>query len=756
MLRVELMLEEHSSWNEWAEPGQSFALEQFNLTAAPSLVKINSGSMEGTFSIEEVGTQLRIGGNNFNLVFNKTNGKMTTLVMDGTNVIQASRGFEFDGWRFIENDTSNPNIPTASFSNKPLSYELSDDGKSILVKTTRTSIGECDYDINYTIYVNGVIDMETQFVPLSNDLFRLGLAFTMNKTLENVDYIARGPMENYVDRKSGSFMGHYQTTVDDMVQDYVRPQSMGNREDLRKVTFTDSEGKGITIETEGQVAFSSLRYSDYQLAGKLHFYDLIPSESNGITVHLDYMQRGLGNGSCCGGTGPLSEYYIPMNTAGYKLRITPASGVDISSYCEPTGTIKGDGYAVSIDFAGTTGEFNYRAEAPLNSVYRHLPGKPEAVSGSTIEMQVVSREGGNDFRHNYAAVFVDWNHDLQFTEDELITVVGLRGQDKPAAGNMGVLNFTVPIELPADSEASEYRLRIIFDDADFDGDIVEKVCGGIVNGAVYDIDILTKSIVFCTPGGTFHSEKKAFLTSIVTEGAYADYSYTSESFPGAVYVRPEALLLVKPGSEFTLKLTANNAGPRGQVHQDLRYNYAAIYADWDLDGEFELLEIIGKASTDNGFNNQIANYDDVLEIVRNISVPVNAATGQGVIRVIYHNAWQPKESLSACMQTINEGIAYDILVEVVPLNTSVEKKKTGSKFKIYPQPVKDHLNIEGNFDKELLIQLIDINGRVAKSEVSRAGSSHYSLDVAGLKAGFYILQINDGEQQGFTGKVLKF
>ena len=140
----------------------------------------------------------------------------------------------------------------------------------------------------------------------------------------NVKYYARGPLENYVDRKTGSLLGEYTSTVWDMNEYYLRPQTMGNREDLRKLELSDKEGNKINVETEGQVAFSTLYWTDQQLRQYMHNWELtIPSDeaSRTIYTHFDYMQRGLGSGSC--GPTTLSEYCIPTSgTYGYTLRFT--------------------------------------------------------------------------------------------------------------------------------------------------------------------------------------------------------------------------------------------------------------------------------------------------------------------------------------------------------------------------------------------------------------------------------------------------
>ena len=102
--------------------------------------------------------------------------------------------------------------------------------------------------------------------------------------------------ENYSDRKEGCQVGRYATTVEQMDEAYVKPQSMGNREGLRELKLTDASGKGICIRTEGNVSFSALRYTDEDLMNTNHMWE---TKARPYTVlHLDAAVRGVGNASC--------------------------------------------------------------------------------------------------------------------------------------------------------------------------------------------------------------------------------------------------------------------------------------------------------------------------------------------------------------------------------------------------------------------------------------------------------------------------
>ena len=174
--------------------------------------------------------------------------------------------------------------------------------------------------------------MKVTFSP-SGSLARMGLGMQFAAGFEDVEYYARGPWSNYADRKTGSMIGRYQTTVDDMVDEMLHPQTYGDHQDMRSLTLRNNSVPGLplslNIEAEGQAAFSLGHYDetrwctwgDSMWNSQLHWYDLTRDPQ--IYAHFDYAQRGLGNNSC-GGDGCLSQYEVPSRgNYSYTLRFTP-------------------------------------------------------------------------------------------------------------------------------------------------------------------------------------------------------------------------------------------------------------------------------------------------------------------------------------------------------------------------------------------------------------------------------------------------
>ena len=312
---LNLVVSYHSA-QTFAEAGHPVAQAQFEIAQRAALpVHKSSGS---ALIAKNVSEAISIGNNKVEALIDNKTGILTTLKIDGVNVIEDGLGFEYDNHRWIENDRYTDTI-SGMAETADISYRKI--GKNIEVITDRKG-EKCDTKIIYTFYPDGTVDMDVDFVPHTDNLRRAGLSAGINPALDIVDYYAYGPFENYNDRKDGAMVGRYSTTVAQMPERYVKPQSTGGREGLRELTLTDAQGKGITIETQGNVSFSILPYTDADLMKASHFWEMTPRPYN--VLHLDAWTRGVGNASCGADVDTLPQYRVPDKPMSYKLRISPA------------------------------------------------------------------------------------------------------------------------------------------------------------------------------------------------------------------------------------------------------------------------------------------------------------------------------------------------------------------------------------------------------------------------------------------------
>ena len=319
MLNTSLRLKEATLW---AEAGYTVAENQFALTSRSALadheveggkIVINGGNVTGTTA----------DGKTFEVKFN--NGKMTEWTYNGETII--TQGPDFNSYRKVDNDRNfSPGFTNSANVDVDGSLAMSGNNATMSISGMAQN---CEYEIDYVFYPDATIDMNVRFIPMGN-LARMGLGMSFKGGMENVEYYARGPWSNYSDRKTGSFLGRYTTTIDDMVDENIHPQTFGDHQDMRSLTLTNpTNGLQLNVQSEGTVAFSLGHYDettwctsgDSMWNSKLHWWDL--TRYDDIFAHFDYAQRGLGNNSC-GGDSCLSEYVVPTNGQySYKLRLTP-------------------------------------------------------------------------------------------------------------------------------------------------------------------------------------------------------------------------------------------------------------------------------------------------------------------------------------------------------------------------------------------------------------------------------------------------
>ena len=217
-----------------------------------------------------------------------------------------------------------------------------------VVRFSTTELGSlCNVKYDYTLYPDGTLDLKATYEPQSADLRRIGTQLILPQGFEQVSYYARGPWDNYIDRRDAAFLGRYETTVTDMFEPTPRPQTCGNRTDMRELKLTNPvSGLTLEMQAEGQTDFQLLHYEDSKMASALHCWNLTPSNT---VLHLDYTQKGLGNGSCGQGTGTLSKYLCPSegtftHTVRFRPRSSSETGIDRVAAGQPgIGTVTAEG-----------------------------------------------------------------------------------------------------------------------------------------------------------------------------------------------------------------------------------------------------------------------------------------------------------------------------------------------------------------------------------------------------------------------------
>ena len=158
-------------------------------------------------------------------------------------------------------------------------------------------------------YADGSVRMisDTTMCDKVSLLPRFGIRLFVKKELDNVRYYGYGPGESYIDKHQASWLGVFETKVEKMHEDYIRPQENSSHYGCRFAEVFNKNVK-LTIESEKIFSFQASEYTQEELAGKKHNYELQKCESNVICA--DSGMAGVGSASC--GPALSGEYRIAL------------------------------------------------------------------------------------------------------------------------------------------------------------------------------------------------------------------------------------------------------------------------------------------------------------------------------------------------------------------------------------------------------------------------------------------------------------
>lgn len=315
----------------------SYAPKGYELASANYELPLNTAGIKvdprGKLQVKESETNITILGSNFSVTFDTVRGTLKQLIRDGQTIIE--RGPKFTMWRApISNDMEIiDEMKKEHFLHleheivNSFEWKECDQSIQIVVKTINSTTNsawhyKCTY--TYTICGSGDILFSLEGTPSGkidtapNMLPRLGVSMHVNKDLDQVKYLGRGPRENYADSKEASYLGVYSLTVENMFTNYVVPQANGNRMDTRWAAFTDDRGQGLFASTTGSFNFSTSYYEERDLDAAKHTCDL--TERDYVVVNIDYKQNALGSYSC--GQWQLEKYRTTFEEFKLSFRLS--------------------------------------------------------------------------------------------------------------------------------------------------------------------------------------------------------------------------------------------------------------------------------------------------------------------------------------------------------------------------------------------------------------------------------------------------
>lgn len=332
----------------WAKKGHLIALTQLQVNdgcmdnvVAPQFLHRNRTC--GTLKVESRNESniTTVEGNNFSVAFDRASGLLTSLQLGQSELLK-----ELDLCFFrapTDNDTCGGTMPLdmpakiramlpgsmflsdkiieyirnaqSLISSNSYAYLWRLSGLDRLVRSVRSvkmgkedgvsyswsSLAEYGQfiagNVDVTTFKNGLVSVAADVVADESlpVLPRVGLHLKLPEKYHNVEMLARGPHENYIDRKESATVGLWKATVDELHVPYLRPTENGGREDVKFVSLTADDGEGLLVVPTSRSAHMSVsRYSVAEIDHAEHQEELVAENSDVIHLHIDHAHMGLG------------------------------------------------------------------------------------------------------------------------------------------------------------------------------------------------------------------------------------------------------------------------------------------------------------------------------------------------------------------------------------------------------------------------------------------------------------------------------
>ena len=284
------------------------------------------GKSTSPMNVKETDRQVVVSGENFRYVLDKRTGLFESLIYNEKEQIE--RPMELNIWRA---PTDNDRFLKAEWTRARYkrtytrSYEtiVTQEASEILIRSTMSMAADSlqkvlDIDTTWRIDGSGTIALHMDVTKNSEFpmLPRFGIRMFLNKEMEQVSYYGLGPMESYCDKRRAASYGIYNATVEELHEDYLRPQENGSHAGCSYVTVSDGKTQ-IKAMSEKEFSFNASVYTQEELQKKMHNFELQPS---GYTVLcLDYAQNGIGSDSC--GQDLLPQYRLDFESIVFDMKL---------------------------------------------------------------------------------------------------------------------------------------------------------------------------------------------------------------------------------------------------------------------------------------------------------------------------------------------------------------------------------------------------------------------------------------------------
>ena len=284
--------------------------------------------VDSELQVNENDTQIHIKGREFAYTIDKRTALFTEMKFAGREYL--NHPMELNIWRaptdndmYIKSEWKKAHYDKAY--TRAYTTEVVQGKHGVKITSHASVVAETvqkilDVTITWKIEAAGKIDADIAVTKDDEfpDLPRFGVRMFLDKKLSAVRYFGMGPQESYCDKHQAASHGLYQANVDDLHEDYIRPQENGSHYDCEYVELNNSR-YGIVVSAENAFSFNASYYTQEELEKKTHNYEL--TESDSVVFCVDYALNGIGSNSC--GPVVLDQYRFDDVLFRFQFTLIP-------------------------------------------------------------------------------------------------------------------------------------------------------------------------------------------------------------------------------------------------------------------------------------------------------------------------------------------------------------------------------------------------------------------------------------------------
>ena len=285
-------------------------------------------AVDSELQVNENDTQIHIKGREFAYTIDKRTALFTEMKFAGREYL--NHPMELNIWRaptdndmYIKSEWKKAHYDKAY--TRAYTTEVVQGKHGVKITSHASVVAETvqkilDVTITWKIEAAGKIDADIAVTKDDEfpDLPRFGVRMFLDKKLSAARYFGMGPQESYCDKHQAASHGLYQANVDDLHEDYIRPQENGSHYDCEYVELNNSR-YGIVVSAENAFSFNASYYTQEELEEKTHNYEL--TESDSVVFCVDYALNGIGSNSC--GPVVLEQYRFDDVLFRFQFTLIP-------------------------------------------------------------------------------------------------------------------------------------------------------------------------------------------------------------------------------------------------------------------------------------------------------------------------------------------------------------------------------------------------------------------------------------------------